>query len=102
MYSKIVETGRFRPEEAQWNGWVEDRLEPDSEWIVERTGKEEVTIGAGRGLIRRYAQSIWRRLTGYEWWYRYIADVYNSIDYRLQQRIGRNERLVKDVGEMSK
>ncbi|BBU84734.1 hypothetical protein EIMP300_61340 [Escherichia coli] len=70
MYTKIIGTGSYLPEQVRTNADLEKMVDTSDEWIVTRTGVRERHIAApnetvstmGFEVTRRHAQLRWRAL----------------------------------------
>ena len=68
MYTKIIGTGSYLPEQVRTNADLEKMVDTSDEWIVTRTGIRERHIAAPNetvstmALKRRHAQLRWRAL----------------------------------------
>ena len=56
VYSRIVGTGGYLPEEVLTNQQLAERVETSDEWIVERTGIRERRIAAGHETLSGMAE----------------------------------------------
>ena len=55
MYTKIIGTGSYLPEQVRTNADLEKMVETSDEWIVTRTGIRERRIAAAHEQLLRWA-----------------------------------------------